>query len=66
MQEKKFNKQEYDKIFHKENYKQFSARLKNDDYNNINNLLSNLKLNKTQFILLAAKHIEEILSKENN
>lgn len=48
--EKKFNKNEYDKEYHKEHYKRFVMNLKPDFFDLISTVSSDLGMNKTEFV----------------
>lgn len=58
--ENKFDKKEYDKKYHKEHYKQFKAKLKKQDYDELNELLKEKNMKKPEFILLAKKNLESL------
>lgn len=45
-----FNKKEYDLQYSKDNYKQFKAKLKIEEMEQLNNLLNKKNINKTEFI----------------
>lgn len=50
MSAKEFNQLEYIKEYNKQHYKDFKAKLKKEDYEEIEKIRKQTKLNKTQFI----------------
>ncbi len=63
--EKQFNQKDYIAEYDKTHYKQFKAKLKTEEMNEINNLLKQNNINKTDFIKLAkwALNTKEIYMK---
>ena len=49
----KFNQNDYIRDYRKKNYKQFKVELKNEEMEELNELLNEKSLNKTEFIKLA-------------
>lgn len=60
MQEKKFNKNDYDIEYHKKHYKAFKVDLKKEEMEELNNLLKKRKLTKADFL---RQSIEELKKK---
>lgn len=60
-----FNKKEYDLKYDKEHYKQFKAKVKNEEMNKINNLLKEKNINKVEYIKLSyfLINLEDLKSK---
>lgn len=58
-EEAKRTRNNYIREYNKENKKIFSARLKNEDYNFICELLKEKKMNKAEFIRYAAEKLKE-------
>lgn len=54
--EKKFNKNEYDKQYHKTHYKNICMSLKPDDYNTIDNYCNDNGISKTAYIVACCKY----------
>lgn len=56
--EKVFDEKKYNKEYKKKHYKQFKAILKSQDLEDLNNLLKEKNINKSEFILSAKKLLE--------
>lgn len=54
--EKKFNKSEYDRQYHKTHYNNISLRLKPNDYNIIANYCNDNGISKTAYIIACCKY----------
>lgn len=55
---KKFDQKKYIKDYQKEHYKQFKAKIKNEEMDELNELLDNKNMNKTEFVLNAKLLLE--------
>lgn len=63
----KFDKNNYINSYKKEHYKVFKVELKHDDYNELDSILSDLKLTKKQFVINALDDLKNIsLNKKKN
>lgn len=52
-EQKNFDQKKYIKDYQKEHYKQFKAKIKNEEMEELNKLLTDKKMNKTEFVLNA-------------
>lgn len=59
MQEKKFDKKKYDIEFHKKFYSQFKVALKNEEYNELCDLLKKKNISKVDFVRNAFKELKK-------
>lgn len=59
LNEKAFNKKEYDYNYLKEHYGTFSAKLKKDETKKINELLKEKNMNKAEFVRWAYNKLKK-------
>lgn len=59
MQNKKFNKREYDYNYRLKHYKEFRCYLSIDEFNFLNNLLNQKKLSKSDFVRNAIEELKK-------
>ncbi len=64
MEDKKFNKKDYDNNYQKDHYLQFKAKLKPEEKLEIDKWLKEVKLNKTEFIKEAYQLMKEKYKEE--
>lgn len=59
LKDTRFNKKEYDYNYLKENYITFSAKLKKDENDKINELLKERNMNKAEFVRWAYNELKK-------
>lgn len=65
MKKEQYNKIEYNNNYNKQNYKQFKAYLKNDEYEELEKLLVLNNFNKSDFIRFAIIKLKEKQNQES-
>lgn len=59
MQKKEFNQTEYIKEYIKKNYKKFACDIKKEEWENIDELLKEKKMNKPEFVRWAYSELKK-------